>query len=154
MFICRFLKNITIHWMIRNKKAPLPRGFAHDILIFSKHIIFLAGVEYLLVLDMTNTGYLQGIFIFLRPLFSPAAPNFRDFHKIPSRNNREFSYTKQGFFLTISGNKFTTFIPLYVRNDNNWYLIMGIFPGIIMTTCQRYSQSVLAVKAQMCLWMC
>ena len=56
--------------------------------------------------------------IWARP-FLITAPHFRHFCKNSRKNNRELKFIEQGFHLTISGNKFTTFIPLYVRNDNN-----------------------------------
>ena len=61
----------------------------------------------------------QGILSISTHPFSSARPNFRLFCKKNHKNNRELIFIEQGFHLTISGNKFTTFIPLYVRNDNN-----------------------------------
>lgn len=39
---------------------------------------------------------------------------FRNFYKIPHKNNREFDFTKQGFYQHTSGNNHTPPPPRYI----------------------------------------
>ena len=84
--------------------------------IISGGVVRFDGIRYPIYRD------LQGIFGISAPSFSTAAPNFRDFYKIPHKNNREFDFTKQGFYQHTSGNNHTPPPPRY-RLGFIWLLL-------------------------------
>lgn len=75
---------------------------------------FLAVWEYSTVNTIQqNTGINREILMVLLRPFSVAALDFRHFHKIHLKNNRELLYQKQGFHPPISGNIPTPPVPRY-----------------------------------------